>query len=284
MQANPLTLQSVLDARVQAHPERPFLDFVGGAGDGTSWTWSDARTAAMSLAAGLQEEDPNRLRPAAVSPGDTACIMYTSGTTGPAKGVMMPEAHVMLCGQGAVEQLGVNRDDCYYVCLPLFHINALGMQMCAVMNAGARAVIRERFSASAWLADIRAHRCTVTNMLGALADFVVATEPSDVDRDHALRLITVAPSVPVLVDAFLERFGVTKPALWGRSGRSSCGPSARSGSCKAIFANRTRRSKPGATSGFTPGTRLGRTPMVMCSLSTGSRTAFADGVRTFQVP
>ena len=322
MQANPLTLQSVLDARVQAHPERPFLDFVGGAGDGTSWTWSDARTAAMSLAAGLQEEsveagahvavmlpngpdfirswfalgylgavmvavnteymgaflervlthseastliidaayvpaflavaercvdlrhvivsqsapvpapdvppgmrvstldacvgDPNRLRPAAVSPGDTACIMYTSGTTGPAKGVMMPEAHVMLCGQGAVEQLGVNRDDCYYVCLPLFHINALGMQMCAVMNAGARAVIRERFSASAWLADIRAHRCTVTNMLGALADFVVATEPSDVDRDHALRLITVAPSVPVLVDAFLERFGVTDVcALYG---------------------------------------------------------------------
>ncbi len=322
MLTQPTTLQAVLDAKTAAHPDRRLFDFVGGSGDGVSWSWVQTRSAATDFAAGLQAAGvvqgdhvavmlPNgpdfirswfalgylgavmvavnteyigaflervlahsesstlvvdqsllpavaavldrcpalkrvvvagasevrgfdaapsievmtvddclvmqsELRVAAVQPGDTAAIMYTSGTTGAAKGVLMPEAHIMLCGQGAVEQIGVNSEDCYYTCLPLFHINALGMQTCAVLAAGARAVIRERFSASAWLADIRRYGCTVTNMLGALADFVVATAHSAQDRDHSLRLITVAPSVPELVDVFRERFGVADVcALYG---------------------------------------------------------------------
>ncbi|MEM6986259.1 MAG: AMP-binding protein [Pseudomonadota bacterium] len=145
---------------------------------------------------------------ARVEPSDTACIMYTSGTTGAAKGVLMPEAHVLRFGQGAIEQLGVRADDTYYICLPLFHINALGMQLCTALIAGAQAVIRRRFSASAWLPDIRRHGCTVTNMLGALADFVLATAPTQSDQSNALRLITVAPSVPAIVAGLQARFGV----------------------------------------------------------------------------
>ncbi|MEM9605685.1 MAG: AMP-binding protein [Pseudomonadota bacterium] len=178
---------------------------------------ADALTApVLAASACLAATDATDLQVARVGPADTACIMYTSGTTGAAKGVLMPEAHVLRFGQGAIDQLGVHGGDTYYICLPLFHINALGMQLCTALIAGARAVIRSRFSASAWLSDIRAHGCTVTNMLGALADFVLATPPSDLDRDAGLRLITMAPSVPAIVEGLRTRFAVPEVcALYG---------------------------------------------------------------------
>lgn len=59
---------------------------------------------------------------------DTACVMYTSGTTGPSKGVVMPHAHCVLFGVGSIEGLGLTDVDRYYVTMPLFHANGLFMQ------------------------------------------------------------------------------------------------------------------------------------------------------------
>lgn len=141
---------------------------------------------------------------------DAACIMYTSGTTGAPKGVIMPHAHCFLFGLGAVENLGVTLDDRYYIVLPLFHANGLLMQLCAALIAGAHATIRQRFSASAWLSDIRRSGATLTHTLGAVSAFVQGQPPSALDRDHRLRLILAAPNAPEHERQWRERFGIAE--------------------------------------------------------------------------
>jgi carnitine-CoA ligase len=165
---------------------------------------------------------------------DTACLMYTSGTTGPSKGVLMPHAHCYLFGLGSIEALGITADDRYYVSMPLFHANGLFMQLYATLIAGASAVLRGRFSASSWLSDVREHGCTVTNLLGAMSQFVVAQPPTPHDRDHALRVICPVPNPPSHERAWRERFAVPEVVsaygmtevnipLYGRLGTSRPG-------------------------------------------------------------
>lgn len=140
--------------------------------------------------------------------GDIACIMYTSGTSGPSKGVLMPHAHCALYGVGAIDCVQLGDDDRYYIALPLFHANGLLMQLGATLLAGVPAIVRERFSASAWLDDIRTHGATVTNGLGALGAFVIAQPPTPRDREHRLRAILPVPNPPAIDSAFRERFGI----------------------------------------------------------------------------
>jgi crotonobetaine/carnitine-CoA ligase len=172
------------------------------------------------------------------TPGDLACVMYTSGTTGPSKGVLMPHAHCYLFGLGAIESLGLTSDDRYYICMPFFHANGLFMQLYATLIAGGSAVVRPRFSASAWLSDIREHGCTVTNLLGSMSQFVGARPAADDDRDHALRVICPVPNPPAHEQVWRERFGIPDVVsaygmtevnipLYGRLGQSRPGTAGR---------------------------------------------------------
>jgi carnitine-CoA ligase len=168
------------------------------------------------------------------APQDIACVMYTSGTSGPAKGVLMPHAHCYLYGLGAIEAVALQPEDCYYIVLPLFHANGLLMQLGATLIAGARAVVRSRFSASGWLPDIRRYGATVTNGLGAVAAFVTAQPATPEDRDHRLRAMMNAPNVAAHEAIFRERFGIgdvisgfgmteCNIPIWGRVGHSRPG-------------------------------------------------------------
>lgn len=176
----------------------------------------------------LQQPDWHGPGPA---PEDIACIMYTSGTSGPSKGVLMPHAHCALYGIGAIKCVELTAQDRYYVCLPLFHANGLLMQLGATLLAGIPAFVRRRFSASGWLADIREHGATVTNLLGATAGFILNQPPTPRDRQHRLRAVLTAPNLAQHEALFRERFGVkdivsgfgmteVNIPIWGRLGHS----------------------------------------------------------------
>jgi crotonobetaine/carnitine-CoA ligase len=146
----------------------------------------------------------------------------------------MPYAHCYLLGLGVVDNLGLTSDDRYYIAMPLHHANALFMQLYATLIAGASAVLRDRFSASAWLSDIRERGCTITNLLGAMSQFVIDQPALTSDDVHSLRAVLPAPNPPQHERAWRERFGIAEVVsaygmteanvpLYGRLGESRPG-------------------------------------------------------------
>jgi crotonobetaine/carnitine-CoA ligase len=145
--------------------------------------------------------------PGTVRPGDTVAILYTSGTTGPAKGVCCPQAQYFWWGANTGMLLGLRENDVMVTTLPLFHTNALNAFYQALLN-GAQLVAEPRFSASAFWQSLVTHGATVTFVLGAMVPILLSKPPSPLDRAHAVR-VALAPGVPGQVQAaFTERFGI----------------------------------------------------------------------------
>ncbi len=170
----------------------------------------------------------------AISHTDRACIMFTSGTSGPSKGVEMPQSHCVLFAIGTIENYQLQSTDVFYICLPLFHANGLYMQLLACLINGTKAVIRAKFSATQWLTDIRNSAATHTNMLGAVAAFVTAQPATPLDKDHQLRVIGAAPLTTAAEKVFRERYSIDNVVplygmtevnipLYGRLGESAPG-------------------------------------------------------------
>ncbi len=141
-------------------------------------------------------------------PEDIALIMYTSGTTGPAKGVLMPHAHCYLFGHAMQRAVGLTAADRYYVCMPFFHANALLIQLLAALIVGAHVHAVERFSPNRWLDEVRACRATVTNALGVMPEFVFRQPPRPDDADNELRAMMAVPIAAEWGEAFEKRFGL----------------------------------------------------------------------------
>jgi crotonobetaine/carnitine-CoA ligase len=149
--------------------------------------------------------------PHPVEPGDTAAILYTSGTTGPAKGVLCPQAQWYWWGILTGELLEVGEDDVLYTNLPLFHTNALNA-FCQALLSGATYALGPRFSASRFWDRLRAAEATVTYLLGAMVG-ILAKRPDD--RAHNVRVALAPATPPDLFDEFRERFGVQLVEAWG---------------------------------------------------------------------
>jgi carnitine-CoA ligase len=142
-----------------------------------------------------------------VGPGDTVTILYTSGTTGPSKGVCCPQAQFYWWGVEVGEMLELGPDDVLYTNLPLFHTNALNAFMQALL-AGSRYVLGPRFSVSAFWRRLADSDATVTYLLGAMVTMLWRRPPGADDRAHRVR-VALAPASPAnLVEPFRERFGI----------------------------------------------------------------------------
>jgi crotonobetaine/carnitine-CoA ligase len=163
-------------------------------------------------AAGPWEELGQGARPGAEfpapSPQSPASIFFTSGTTGPSKGVAMPHAQMYFFGQEVVSLQRLTPDDVYFTCTPLFHGNAQFMAAYPALIAGARLVCRPRFSASRWVDHLRASGVTATNLIGVMMDFVWKSPARPDDADNVLRTVFAAPTATSILDGFRTRFGI----------------------------------------------------------------------------
>jgi crotonobetaine/carnitine-CoA ligase len=157
-----------------------------------------------------------RVAAADVSPSDVGVIIFTSGTTGPSKGVRCLHGQLFWWGVNTGWSLELSKDDILATCLPLFHTNALSAFVQALLF-GAAFDLGQRFSASRFWSRIAEAGATVTYLLGAMVRILAARPPEPADRAHRVR-IALSPGTPAELHAeFRDRFGVTLLEGYGSS-------------------------------------------------------------------
>jgi len=152
-----------------------------------------------------------------VQPADPASVVFTSGTTGPAKGVVMPHGHVCLLAQTTAQETDMTASDVFYSAHPLFHIAGKFMGVLAIFASGGTLVLDKKFEAKRWLDCIRASGATVSIAHGPMIEMIQAEPPRPEDSDNALSRLMCCPLPKRHGDAFLERFCVKGIEMWGMS-------------------------------------------------------------------
>ena len=146
---------------------------------------------------------------------DMASILYTSGTTGVSKGVMISHHYWYDVWSQSVKYSRYTEDDVLYTGLPFFHGNAQGITIGPAILADAKAVIVERFSASALWDDVRRWNCTEANYIGGIIPILMKAEPDARDADNPLRLMVGAAAPVSIWHDFEKRFNTRLLEVYG---------------------------------------------------------------------
>jgi crotonobetaine/carnitine-CoA ligase len=149
-----------------------------------------------------------------VKHSDPHLIMYTSGTTGPSKGVVSPHSQGHAVGRQMASRSGYRPDDVLYTCLPVFHGNALWYTIYAALWADACVALSRGFSARRFWDEIRASGATVFNALGAMANIIWQLPESPRDRDHRVRIAMMVPTSRDLAERFDRRYGIRTTSVF----------------------------------------------------------------------
>jgi len=148
---------------------------------------------------------------------DAQLIVYTSGTTGPSKGVLCPHSQGLGVGRAICTEYGYRSDDVIYACLPLFHVNAMWYSCTAALWAEGTFALSARFSATRFWEEIRGYGATQFNSLGAMTNILLQLPSGPQDRAHALRQIMAVPMTRDLHTELHQRYGVAVTSLFAMS-------------------------------------------------------------------
>jgi crotonobetaine/carnitine-CoA ligase len=181
-------------------------------------SWPAEKTADLeTVPPALTAEEYAQFEPAQPRPDDLATILYTSGTTGPSKGVMLPHGYFSNQPPAMfIEALDLGPNDvCYYI-LPFFHVDG-HIAIAGVLQSGGTLAFTERFSVSRFWDDVEAFGATwligVGSVLSAVASRGV---PANWDR-LSVRIVYGAP-IPEDAYAFFEdTLGVPLLTLYGQT-------------------------------------------------------------------
>jgi len=154
--------------------------------------------------AGVPAHDPG------IEPGpDTRwALIFTSGTSSAPKAVVCTQRRLLVTGNRMRMMLDLGPDDVGYVCMPLFHSNALMVGWAPSLVAGCSVAVARRFSASGWLPDVRRYGATYFNYTGKPLSYLVATPVRPDDADNPLRVAFGNEGSPDVLERFRDRFGV----------------------------------------------------------------------------
>jgi crotonobetaine/carnitine-CoA ligase len=178
---------------------------------------SKAIDASALASSGQSDFGPGAVTPSADS---TFAIMYTSGTTGRPKGVLVSHRMLRLSGEAAALVSDARDNDVFYLWEPLFHIGGAQTIVLPLIRTVTLAVA-ERFMASRLLADLRACGATHLHFLGGILQILLKLPPGPLDRTHGVRIAWGGGCPSDVWEPFQVRFGVQIRECYGMTECSS---------------------------------------------------------------
>ncbi|GAA1231041.1 long-chain-fatty-acid--CoA ligase [Prauserella halophila] len=145
--------------------------------------------------------------PAAAAADDLLMLIFTSGTSGDPKPVRCTHGKIAGPGRMLADRFGLSPTDTVYVAMPMFHSNAVMAGWAVGLAAGAAVALRDRFSASGFLPDVRRFGATYADYVGTPLSYVLATPPRPDDADNPLRIVYGNEGAEADLAAFADRFG-----------------------------------------------------------------------------
>jgi acyl-CoA synthetase (AMP-forming)/AMP-acid ligase II len=143
-------------------------------------------------------------------PNSLALLMYTSGTTGVPKGVMLSQANLVANARAISAEHRLGPHDRVAAILPLYHINAFAVTMLAPLAHGGSLVMPPRFSVTHFWEMVARHRCTWINMVPTVVSYLLegpAPPRASIAHVRFCRSAS-APLAPEHLRAFEEKFGI----------------------------------------------------------------------------
>lgn len=148
----------------------------------------------------------------AVEEEDPALILYTSGTTGLPKGVILTNKNMIASGQNVIESHELTDQDVALCSLVLYHINALCVSLMSTIVCGATLVVPHRFSKSEFWQTISDYRCTWFSVVPTIISYLNADSEIK-GHDYQLGQVrfgrSASSALPAsLHQSFEEKFGI----------------------------------------------------------------------------
>ena len=148
--------------------------------------------------------------------GDDALIVYTSGTTGKPKGVVLAQSALRWNGYNSIHAHDMTHDDQVLTVLPLFHAGGLNNQTLPALLAGATVTLHRRFDPGMWLSDVAARKPTLSLLVPAAMQAVISHPDWAATDLSSLRMLNAGSMVvpDSLIRAFHDH-GVPVGQIYG---------------------------------------------------------------------
>lgn len=151
------------------------------------------------------ESDRESVRRTPVSPYGLSTLMFTSGTTGPSKAVMLSKYQLVFAAYMFGESFNISEDSALYSYSPMNHLTGRQLSLASLLT-GAPLILRRAFHPEAFWEDTSKFGCSHAVMVGAAVPLLLQTLPNASDQE-TLRHIWAVPAMPHEHDQLARRLG-----------------------------------------------------------------------------
>lgn len=144
---------------------------------------------------------------------DGGVLMYTSGTTGQPKGVILTHRNLITGGRNTAEAHKLSSSDRALCVLPLCHINGLCVTLMGPLLSGGSVVLPEKFSTSNFWQQVSSNKCTWFSVVPTHISYLLHDKNTSDDKTVCINQVRFgrsasAPLSPDVQNAFEKRFGI----------------------------------------------------------------------------